>query len=232
MPETGYSQSPKVMRGALVQLVEDVIGVVPNIIPFQYNPETVTRAVEPWNPFEVDQTNRGAQAPTVQPYDPEETFSFTLELHAADGLEDGDALVTATGVAARIAALRKLTEPTEGLIGDLVNTAQALAGESADREVRATVPITLLVLGPGVILPVRVTEMSVDIKEFTPLLYPLHAEVGLGLRVLTPDVFKCRNATATDLAIAAYNLTRLQEDALAVANIANAVSAARGILPF
>jgi hypothetical protein len=232
VPETGYSQSPKVMRGALVQLAEDVIGVVPNIIPFQYNPETVTRAVQPWNPFEVDQTNRGAQAPTVQPYDPEETYSFALELHAADGLEDGDPLVIASGVAARIAALRKLTEPTRGLIGDLINTAQALAGASADQEVRATVPITLLVLGPSVILPVRVTEMSVEIKEFTPLLFPLHAEVELGLRVLTPDVFKCRHAAGTDLAIAAYNLTRLQEDALAVANIANAVSAVRGILPF
>jgi hypothetical protein len=232
VPETGYSQSPKVMRGALVQLAEDVIGVVPNIIPFQYNPETVTRAVQPWNPFEVDQTNRGAQAPTVQPYDPEETYSFSLELHAADGLADGDPLVIASGVAARIAALRKLTEPTKGLIGDLINTAQALAGASADQEVRATVPIILLVLGPSVILPVRVTEMSVEIKEFTPLLFPLHAEVELGLRVLTPDVFKCRHAAGTDLAIAAYNLTRLQEDALAVANIANAVSAVRGILPF
>lgn len=232
MPETGYSQSPKVMRGALVQLVEDVIGVVPNIIPFQYNPETVTRAIQPWNPFEVDQTNRGAQGPTVQPYDPEETYSFTLELHAADGLEDGDPLVIATGVAARIAALRKLTEPTRGLTGDLINTARALAGASADQEARATVPITLLVLGPSVILPVRVTEMSVEIKEFTPLLFPLYAEIQLGLRVLTPDVFKCRHTAGTDLAIAAYNLTRLQEDALAIANIANAVSAVRGILPF
>lgn len=232
MPETGYSLSPKVMRGALVQLVEDVIGVVPNIIPFQYNPATVTRSVEPWNPFEVDQTNRGAQAPTVQPYNPEESFTFTLELHAADGLEDGDPLVVTTGVAARIAALRKLTEPTEGLIGDLINTAQALTGGADDREVRATVPITLLVLGPGIILPVRVTELSVETKEFTPLLYPLHAEVQLVMRVLTPDVFKCRHAVTTELAIAAYQLTRLQEDALAIANIANAVSAVRGILPF
>ncbi len=232
MAETGYSLSPKVMRGALVQLVEDVIGVVPNIIPFQYNPENITRTLEPWNPFEVDQTNRGAQAPTVQPYDPEEKFSFTLELHAADGLEDGDPIVTATGVAARIAALRKLTEPTQGLIGDLVNTAQALAGGAGETEVRATVPVTLLVLGPGIILPVRVTEMSVETKEFTPLLYPLHAEVQLGMRVLTPDVFKCRNSVTIDIAIAAYNLTRLQEDALAIANIANAASALRGILPF
>ena len=56
MPETGLRSSPRLVRGALVQLVEDVVGVVPNVIPFQYNPETLTRKMTPWNPFEVDQT--------------------------------------------------------------------------------------------------------------------------------------------------------------------------------
>jgi len=124
MPETGYSQAAKVNRGALVQLVPDIVGVVPNIVTFQYNPEKITRGVEPWNPFDVDQTKRGAQAPTVQPYDPEETFSFTLEFDAADALEDGNPLAIATGIAGRLAALKKLTLPTKGLIGDLA----ALAG--------------------------------------------------------------------------------------------------------
>src|SRR5256885_3488391 len=118
MPETGYSQAAKVNRGALVQLVPDIVGVVPNIVTFQYNPEKITRGVEPWNPFDVDQTKRGAQAPTVQPYDPEETFSFTLEFDAADALEDGNPLAIATGIAGRLAALKKLTLPTKGLIGE------------------------------------------------------------------------------------------------------------------
>ena len=39
MPETGLSRSPKVQRGAMVQLVESIPFVVtPNIVPFQYNP--------------------------------------------------------------------------------------------------------------------------------------------------------------------------------------------------
>jgi len=29
--------------------IEDVIGIVPNIIPFQYNPEMVSRTMTPWN---------------------------------------------------------------------------------------------------------------------------------------------------------------------------------------
>jgi hypothetical protein len=32
--------------------------------------------------------NRGAQAPTVQPFDPKESFNLTLEIDATDDLED------------------------------------------------------------------------------------------------------------------------------------------------
>ena len=65
MPDTGLRRSPKFQQGALVQLVKDLVGVVPNVIPFQYNPEKLSRSLTPWNPFETDQTQRGAQAPTV-----------------------------------------------------------------------------------------------------------------------------------------------------------------------
>jgi hypothetical protein len=49
--------------------------------------------------------------------------------------------------------------------------------------------------------------------------------------VLTPDVFKCQHDLTADIAVAAYNLTRLQEDTLATAHIANNVDAIRGLLP-
>ena len=38
MPETGLANSPNLVKGAIVQLIEDIIGVLPNVIPFQYNP--------------------------------------------------------------------------------------------------------------------------------------------------------------------------------------------------
>jgi len=233
MAETGNPLSPPLVRGAIVQLLEDLGIVIPNIIPFQYNPATVTRGLRPWNPFEVDQTNRGAQAPMVQPYDPEETYKFTLEFDATDDLESGDPIAIATGVASRIAAVRKLTEPSEGLFGDLIASAKALAGSGIEKQAtRPSVPVALLVLGPGVILPVRVTSISVEIKEFTPLLYPHMADVQMELRVLTPEVFKCKQSPSISIAVAAYDLTKLQEDALAIANFANALKAARAMLPF
>jgi len=229
---TGSPLSPSVTKGALVQLAEDFGIIVPNIIPFQYNPGSVTRTLKPWDPSEVDQTNRGAQSPNVQPYDPEETYKFTLELDATDDLANGDILAETTGIASRIAAIQKLTEPSGGLFGDLISSAAALVNAPQQDAERATVPITLLVLGIGVILPVRITSITIEVKEFTPQLYPYQAEVQLELRVLTPEVFKCKTGTAIDVAIAAYEVTRLQEDALAVANIANALKSAKSILPF
>ena len=231
MPDTGLKRSPKFLKGALVQLVEDIVGVVPNVIPFQYNPEKLSHTLTPWNPFEVDQTQRGAQAPNVQPFDPKESWNLTLEIDATDDLEDSQPVAVTVGIADRLAALKKLTLPSQGLIGDLVASAQALAGNANQQAVRPTVPVVLFVWGPGRIVPVRVTSFSVEETLFSPALYPIQATVTLGLEVRTPDVFSQEDVTA-NLAVAAYNFTRLQEDTLAIAHIANNLDAIRGLLPF
>jgi Contractile injection system tube protein len=232
MPDTGLKRSPRFEKGALVQLVKGLTGVVPNVIPFQYNPEKLSHTLTPWNPFEVDQTQRGSQAPTVQPFDPKESFNLTLEIDATDDLEDNNPVAKRVGVADRLAALKKLTLPTEGLIGDLIASARALVGKAAKHAVRSTVPVLLFVWGPGRILPVRVTSFSVEETLFSPSLHPIQATVTLGLEVLTPDVFKCQHDITADIAVAAYNFTKLQEDTLAAAHIANNIDAIRGLLPF
>lgn len=231
MPDTGLKNSPLLIKGALVQLIEDIIGLVPNIIPFQYNPTQLTRQLQPWNPFEVDSTQRGAQAPNVQPFDPKESFTLKLELDATDDLENGDVVTKLVGVADRMAALKKLVMPTEGLLGDLVASAKSLVGGTNARAERPTVPVAFFIWGPGRILPVRVTSFSVEETLFSPTLYPLQATVSLGLEVLTPDVFKCQSSLSADIAVAAYNFTRLQEDVLAIAHIAKAAKSIAGMLP-
>lgn len=231
MANTGYPLAPTVLRGALVQLLEDFGVVIPNIVPFQYNPAKITLGVTPWNPFQTAPQNQASQTPLVQPFDPEQTYSFDLEFDAADDIELSNPVAMATGVASRLAALRKLVEPSAGLLGDLVGAIGALAGDVAAQAERPQVPVTLLVLGTSAILPVRVTSLSIDITEFTPNLYPLIAKATVELRVLTPDVFKCRSTTATNVAIAAYNLTRAQDSALAIANIANVGTAVASMVP-
>lgn len=230
MAETGYTRSPKIAKGALVQLLTDVIGIAPNVIVFQFNPETLTRTLTPWNPFAVDQAQRGSQAPTVQPFDVPETFgSFTIELDATDDLEDGDPIAQATGIETRLAALRKLTQASSGLVGDLIASAKSLVGAGEDEARRPTVAPILLVLGPRIILPVRVTSFQVQEKAHLPSYYPLQATVTLGLEVLTPDAFRCQQDVAGKIATAAYEFTRLQEDANALLNVANTVDALRAL---
>lgn len=219
MGDTGYSRSPRLVRGALVQLAEDIIGVIPNIIPFQYNPAMMTRTLTPWNPFEVDQSGRGQIAPTSQPFDPEETISLSIEFDAADQLGDGDPLAAELGVADRIAAIEKLLMPSKGLLGDLVGSAASLLGIPQPPE-RQSVAITLLVWGIGRVLPVRVSNYSIEESSFLPTLQPLTATVTLELKVLTPDVFKCESGPVTELATAAYRFFRVQQDALALAHTA------------
>ena len=231
MPETGYTRSPRLVRGALVQLVEDVIGVVPNVIPFQYNPESLSRTMTPWNPFEVDQTGRGQIAPTAQPFDPKEAITLEIHFDAADQLEESDPIAEQVGVADRIAAIEKLLLPSQGLLGDLLGAAAALAGVAQPPR-RPTVPVALLVWGAGRILPVRVTDYSVEETAFLPSLQPLMAKVSLSLEVLTPDVFRCETGPAIELAVAAYRFFRLQQSALALQyNARNAVQAL-SLLPF
>ena len=141
-------------------------------------------------------------------------------------------MAKAVGVADRLAALKKLTLPSQGLIGDVVASARALVGKASEQAIRPTVPVVLFVWGPGRILPVRITSFSVDETLFSPSLHPIQATVTLGLTVLTPDVFKCQSDVTADIAVAAYNFTKLQDDALAVAHIANNLDAIRGLLPF
>ncbi|MDT5156597.1 MAG: hypothetical protein QOC99_1362 [Acidobacteriota bacterium] len=231
MPETGYTRSPRLVRGALVQLAVDVVGLVPNVIPFQYNPETLSRKLTPWNPFEVGQTARGQIAPTAQPFDPKEAMSMEIHFDAADQLEESDPIAAQNGVADRIAAIEKLLLPTQGLLGDLLNSAAALAGVAQPAQ-RPTVPVALLVWGPGRILPVRVTDYSIDETSFLPSLQPLTAKISLSLEVLTPDVFRCESGSAVELAKAAYRFYRLQQNALALQYNARNAAQALSLLPF
>lgn len=219
----------KLVRGALVQLIPDLIAFVPNIVVFQYNPEKLTRGMTPYVPDSGSQP-RTQQSVDTQPFDPEETISFTLQLSAAEGVDNKNPVTIATGVASQLAALRKMLRPTSGMLSDIKGSAQALMQKSTERLTRPTLPITFLLYGPGLIVPVRITEFSIEELMHTPLLYPHEASVTIKLLVLTPDKFKCSQIKFRELAISAYNVTRLQEDALALANIANNVEEILGVI--
>lgn len=220
--ETDFVPGSRNICGAFVQLIPDIVLFTPNIVLFQYNPAKVTRGLTPWNPFDSATAANGGAAPDVAPNPPDEKISFDLFLDAADPAQVSNPINIATGVASRIAALRKLAKPSQGMIGDLVQSAANLLHVESGIAHRPTVPITFLVFGPGTLLPVRLTSLSVEETFFTGLLYPIHAKVSVQLQVLTPNLFRCNHDTLSQLAIAAFNLNETQENLLAIANLVNA----------
>ena len=86
--------------------------------------------------------------------------------------------------------------------------------------------------GPGRILPVRVTSLTITEKLYDPtLLNPIHADAQIGIRVLTPEELVFVNGPLKDLAKAAYTYSQTLRQALALANLANAAESIIGLLP-
>lgn len=236
----GYSRAPLLVKGAFVQLTEQIAGPVPNIIVFQYNPAAMTRKLQPWTPPAQNQGEQqgGQTDPQVQPFDPQETIDLAIELDAADLLESPERHPGAVvyGVADRLAAFERLLFPAsegDGLLGDL---ASALSGSASAAVTRSTVPVVLFAWGPGLVVPVRVTAYSVEEQAFSNTLYPIRAKVTVSLQVLTDQAFPTTGANAqtslsADIARAAYRFTSTQRKALAVLNTGNALDSILGLLP-
>ncbi len=240
----GYSRSPKLLKGAIIQFSAPLFVPIPNIIIFQYNPETVSRSLSPWaSPTSEEMKNDPKiEENLAQPYDPAESFNLNLELDAADDMEVNNPIAVVTGVADRLAALEMLLYPPEssaigGLLGGTLSISSSGIGLSSVstefvKAERKQVPIVLFFFGPGRILPVRITTFSVDEQAYNPLLYPIRAKVTLGMKVLLPEALTDDKTFTYKLAKACYKFTMVQKETLALARTAeNAVQAIMSLLP-
>jgi hypothetical protein len=224
----------KFMKGALVEFMPTFLIPLPNVIIFQINPETITHT---WTQAAAEASAPGADPLAVKGL-PGEAFSFTISMDATDQIAEGNPLAIASGVYARLAALEMLLYPTgaaSALLGALSGAASAVAGGSggASRTVpTGHVPTTLFVWGPGRIVPVRVTGLTITEKLYDGLLNPTHADARLEMRVLTPDEMSALTpGPMTTLARGAYAYSQGLRQALAVANLANSVESIIGMLP-
>jgi len=262
----GFSNGSFLLKGALIYFGAPMLIPIPNLIIFQYNPDTMTRTLTPWqsltkvepkyedgkltNADEVKAYGE-ALAKLSQPFDPQETFSLTLELDATDALEEPELhpVAVASGIADRLAAIEMLMYPPGdslmgGLLGSVSVSVSFSAGGlsvSASLETdpalhRKDAPIVLFFWGPGRIVPVKVQSLQIEEQQYSPLLYPVRAKATIGLRVLTPDDLKQLSGdkatgAAVDIAEACYKFTIAQKKVLATANLANSVESIIGMLP-
>ncbi len=255
MSTTGYSRSPRLLKGALIYFGAPMLIPLPNIIVFQYNPESMTRTLKPFQANDngagegSGQRGQGARS-LSQPCDPQESFSLALELDASDALErpESHPVAMVSGIADRLAAIEMLMYPPEengGLLSGIASLSVSASGggfslgggaSSAMDTKPRRVPIVLFFWGPGRIVPVRVTSLSIEEQQYAPTLYPLRAKATIGLDVLSLEDLKTlegdpSSAAVLEIAKGCYTFTRTQKKLLATANLANSVESIAGMLP-
>jgi hypothetical protein len=228
----------KFIKGALVQFMETFIAPLPNVIIFQFNPETITHTWSPAQEVAGAATSEDVSPLAVQG-PPGESFNFTLMMDATDQIAEKNPIAISTGIYSRIAALEMLLYPTnsfpDGLLGS-VSAPKKAPNDKADPGPKRDVPqsevsTVLFIWGPARILPVRVTSLTITEKFHDTLLNPTHAEAQIGLRVLTPRELRASHDELADIARGAYAYTLGARQVFAIANLANAVESIVGMIP-
>jgi hypothetical protein len=219
------------LRGALIEYGTDLIGPIPNVVIFQFNPESLSRSLQ------IPQRPTGAtQRETSQAG--EKTFekiSFKAHFSAANMLDEDKALAKMFGIGPQLCALEKMVLPSSkiaGLIGqalDTIGDALGLGGDSdapAQPIPREKYPRLLFIWGLTRVLPVTIDSMTIAELEYDSLLNPLRAEVDLQLSVIAID-----QSSDDVLAKGALEYTTIAKEAQAIANLANTAEQIVELIP-
>ena len=168
----------------------------PLVLPFMFNPSTITRtrsvtvktggtpgARGGYGFTRPDETPRASQGVTVNA----ESFSFKILLDATDRMNrNDDPLVFELGVQPEIDVIRTMLEPK-------VNSQQGRQdlNIASDQEpaafARHEIASVLLFKWGKQVLPVFMTQAQVETKANLPNLFPYRAEVTLTLQVIETD---------------------------------------------
>lgn len=224
------------LRGILVEYGANILGPIPNIVVFQFNPEQMTRTITiPQPPATASAQPKTETHAAAAP--PSESFEISAHFSAADDLGAGgvvSAIPRLFGVGPQIAALEKMVYPQTtpgGLIGAAIDAiGSALSGPSttppSQPVPRVPLPRILFIWGPSRVLPVTITSMSIAEQKYDILLNPVQAEVKIGMQV--------SSQAPTDDAVGegAYKYTQMIKDTQATLNLAKVIEFALDIIPF
>jgi Contractile injection system tube protein len=235
--------SGKFIKGALIEFMPTFLVPLPNVISFQYNPETMSHT---WTQAEASSSGgkeQGSSNPLAVSGLPGESFSFTLMMDARDSIANGNgSIAERSGIYARLAALEMLLYPTGafggGLLGAVgVSVSLSLSdGLSIETGVKGKIPqselpVVLFVWGAGRIVPVRVVSLTINEKLYDKSLNPIQAEAQIGLKVLTEKEIGLVQGLTGGLAAASYRYTQGLRQVLAAENLDDADKFVIGMLP-
>jgi hypothetical protein len=220
------------LRGALIEYGTGLIGPIPNLVIFQFNPESLTRSLNiPQRPSGANsRENTQAGEKTY------ETISFKAHFSAADELGADKVLARTFGVGPRLCALEQMVHPT-AILGGLLGAAldaigDAIGGGGASDPPsqpipREKFPKILFIWGLTRVLPVTIHSMRITELQYDFLLNPVQAEVDIELTVNATD-----GCSEDALAQGALTYTTIAKEAQAIANLANTAEQIVELVPF
>jgi hypothetical protein len=172
------STAPRLLKAALA-VVDPDNGSIRQVIPFQFNPERLSRKIMA---RDIDPEGDPMQLVRLSG-PPRESLSFEAIMDATDALDQGSSAEISSGLASRLAALEMLISPTsKSLI-----SADKLADQGALELLPAPPALTLLIWNANRVSPVRLRDLSIEEELFDQNLNPLRARLTLTVEVLSSD---------------------------------------------
>ena len=216
------------LRGALIEYGTDLIGPIPNVVIFQFNPESLTRALQV-PPRPTGATQRETSQAGEKTF---EKISFKAHFSAANLLDEDKVLARLFGIGPQLAALEKMVLPSAKIAGLLGAVIDKIAGAAAPPAPpaqpipREKYPRILFIWGPTRVLPVTIDSMTIAEQEYDFLLNPVRAEVDITLSVIAID--QCSDDV---LAKGALQYSTIAKEAMAIANLANTAEQIFELIP-
>ncbi|MBT2369856.1 hypothetical protein J7E88_32445 [Streptomyces sp. ISL-10] len=173
--------TPAPQRGGFVFLDPEQ-GRVLRVVPFQYNPDSITRTLRP-------QDGRGDTGDRLEALrlhgPPLETFQIDAEFDVVDQptAATGPAPAAGGDLFGALSALETAVCPTSAQLTQQNDMASRGILQIAPVEA----PLPVLVLGRRRVLPVRIMDFTVTEESYDRDLNPVRARVALSVRVLTVD---------------------------------------------
>ena len=204
------------LKGAFLSFGAGLLGALPNIVVFQFNPDKVTRTPSLPQPPKAC-SNSGPVDALQQPCLPGEKISFTLHIDATEQLAQSNPIAAASGILPTLSALELLMVPSSSLSIDLGSLIGGGSQPGPFQFPPDKLPTVLLFWGPFRILPVAITSLGITETEYDTLLNPIRADVSVSLQVLIPN-----QLAGNTLANGAYKYSQGVKEVMAALNLANA----------
>lgn len=181
---TRYADIPKPIRSGLV-IVDPERGTPQRIIVLQFNPDTLERSVQPQAAGGEGDGGGGGSGggggdrnEALRLKGPaQESWKFTAEIDATDQLD----VAAPDGIHPQLAVLEMLVQPTTAQL----RAASHLSKKGTIEISPIEMPLTLFTWGSKRVMPVRLTELSVNESAFDVNLNPIRASLSIGMKILT-----------------------------------------------